>query len=191
MKNTNYNYKNARDASWQTLLNHNITKLPVNVVKIATDLGIDVLKNSSTNILSENEVGATFLIEDKFIIIYDDTIKSVGRKRFTIAHELGHILLGHVTPNELYARNSYKNSSSIEKDADTFASRLLAPACVLWGLNATSYKDIAKFCDVSLEMATIRAKRFETLRGRNMFLTSSLEKQVYKQFEQYILDNRI
>jgi len=60
-----------------------------------------------------------------------------------------------------------------------FASRFLAPACVLWGLNVHTAADIARFCEISKEAAEIRAKRMAELYKRNMFLTSPLERRVY------------
>ena len=54
------------------------------------------------------------------IIFYNDEIESKERKRFTIAHEIGHIVLKH------------KGFSTInEKEADTFAAQLLLPHCIL------------------------------------------------------------
>lgn len=72
-----------------------------------------------------------------------------------------------------------------------FAARLLAPACVLWGINAQTAEQIATVCNISHEAAKIRAERMEVLRKRGKFLTSPLERQVYKQFENYIENNRL
>lgn len=183
-------YKDVRNASWQTLIDNNICELPVNVLKIANNLGITVLKNSDVHMLGDDEIAISLYIDDSWVIVYDDNIKSLGRKRFTIAHELGHIILGHPLINERYARTFDINKPIIEKEADTFATRLLTPACVLYGLGLSSPYEISKICGVSLEMATIRAKRLEELKRRNKFLTSPLEKQVYKQFEYYISNNK-
>lgn len=190
MQNSYGRYKNVRNASWQTLIDNNICELPINVLEIADNLGIKVLKNSEVHMLNNGEIGISLFINNRWVIFYDDKIKSVGRKRFTIAHELGHIILGHPLINERYARTFDINKPIIEKEADTFATRLLTPACVLHGLGVTSPYEISKICGVSLEMATIRAKRLEELKRRNKFLTSPLEKQVYKQFENYILINK-
>jgi len=72
-----------------------------------------------------------------------------------------------------------------------FASRFLAPACVLWGLNVHTAADIARICEISAEAAGIRAKRMAELYKRNMFLTSPLERRVYGQFEKFIEQNRL
>lgn len=43
--------------------------------------------------------GLTFFVGETPVILYDDT-PSPQRIRFTIAHELGHLVLGHVAPVE-------------------------------------------------------------------------------------------
>ena len=54
------------------------------------------------------------------IIFYNDEIESEERKRFTIAHEIGHIVLRHKGYSEIN-----------EKEADAFAAQLLLPHCIL------------------------------------------------------------
>lgn len=50
------------------------------------------------------------------------------RNRFTIAHELGHVLLGHVNEGTRQKRDtSFGNSNPIERDANTFAAELVMP----------------------------------------------------------------
>lgn len=67
---------------------------------------------------------------------------------------------------------------------------LLAPACVLWGLDLHTPEDIARVCNISLSSAIKRARRMEELYRRNMFLSHPLERQVYKQFQGFISENR-
>lgn len=64
------------------------------------------------------------------------------------------------------------------------------PACVIWGLNIHTTKDIQDVFDVSYTAAEIRAERMQILYERNRFLTSPLEKRVYDRFEPYIKANR-
>ena len=74
----------------------------------------------------------------------------------------------------------------MENEANSFALRLLAPACVLWGLDLHEPRQIATICDISLQTAEIRAKRMKILYKRNKFLSSPLEKQVYENFKEFI-----
>lgn len=116
--------------------------------------------------------------------------KPVPRQRFTAAHELGHILLGHVGEKNLVNREPSPSDSPIEKEANVFASRLLAPACVLWGCGVRSAEDIMELCGISRLAAEFRWQRLQALRGRELFLTSQLERQVYERFEPFIKEHR-
>lgn len=120
-------------------------------------------------------------------IVYRDE-ETRGRIRFTVAHELGHILLGHeITPDKSgHFRTASDRREPAETQADEFAARLLAPACVLWGLGAYEPEEIARICDISAEAAGYRAERMKVLRARGKFLTSPLERQVYEAFRPWI-----
>lgn len=178
-------YKNVRNAAWQVLIDYNVNKLPIKVTDIVKKSNIKLLNNSDCKFLKNNQLGVSIHIDNDWYIIIDDTMK-IERIRFTIAHELGHIFLGHEsllhrTPNSIFAEKPEE-----ETEADMFAARLLAPACVLWGMELHSPKDIAQACNISYEAATYRAMRMEILYKRNMFLTSNLEKQVYSNFSEFI-----
>ena len=175
-------YKNIRDSAWKCLLDFNITELPVSVLKIARAANVKVIRNTIALTLSKGELGKVLTDGKDWIIIYDDT-KPVDVCRFTIAHELGHIFLGH---NMAYAKYShlkqFDKKPKSEQQADMFAMRLLCPACILWALNIKEASDIATYCKVPDNIATIRAKRMKELYERNKFLSNPLEKEVYKNF---------
>jgi Zn-dependent peptidase ImmA (M78 family) len=112
-----------------------------------------------------------------------------ARQRFTVAHELGHILLGHAGKYELVNREPSANDNPIEQAANVFASRLLAPACVLWGCGIQMAGQIANMCDISQIAAEFRMARMAKLYARGKFLTSPLERAVFAQFESFISEN--
>lgn len=182
-------YKKVRDASWQILIDNRIDALPVDIIRIATNNEITVLKNSEANELRDGEIGASIYDGNDWYIVYEDKIESIGRKRFTIAHELGHIFLGHPLIAGYHARTININIPSTENEADIFASRLLSPSCVLWGLNLHSAEEIAEVCKISLQAAKIRADRMRVLYKRDKFLISPLEQKVYEQFKEFINGN--
>lgn len=105
-------------------------------------------------------------------------------------HEVGHIIMKHIQGNPEY-----------EYEAERFAIDVLAPSCVLWGLNIHDPEEIARLCNISLTSAQIRAERMELLYkreqeflrkyGRSCFLQSPLEQKVYKQFQKFIEENKI
>lgn len=182
-------YKKARNASWQALIDNNVDRLPVDIVRIVCDNGILLLKNSQAKELRNDEAGISIFDGKQWFIVYDDTLP-LGRKRFTVAHELGHIFLGHPLIAGFHARTTGGKLPQTESEANVFASRFLAPACVLWGLNIHAAADIERVCEISGEAAEIRAKRMAELYKRNMFLTSPLERRVYNQFKDFIGRNR-
>lgn len=173
-------YKNVRNAAWQVLIDFGVCALPVTVSDIAAAAGINIVNNSDVYILSDRQMGITVSDNGQWYIVYDDT-QTVSRSRFTIAHELGHIFLGHEIINGHWAFDP-----TAEQAADMFALRLLAPACVLWGLGLHSPEEIAHTCNISIASARIRAGRMSELYKRNKFLTHKLEQRLYKQFEVYI-----
>jgi len=182
-------YKDLRGAAWQCLIDNQIDRLPVNILQIAKNNGIRVIKNSDAHQLAPNESGISINNGPKWYIIYDDSA-SVERSRFTVAHELGHIFLGHKLVKGKIARTkTFATRPEIEREADMFASRLLCPACVLWALDLHAPEEISQACKVSYTSAKIRAERMELLYTRNKFLTHPLEREVYQLFQDYIRDH--
>ena len=177
-------YKNVRNSAWQALLDFNVTKLPVSVNSIAKQLGIKVIKNSDIHELQNGERGVTLFKNEHWYIIFDDA-ESVPVCRFTVAHELGHILLGHMLVNDIKYRTFEKRDEE-EQAADMFAARLLAPACVLHELHATTATEIAKICNISMPAAEKRAERMAILEARNKYYLHPLERRVRQQFDDFI-----
>ena len=58
--------------------------------------------------------------KDTYLILYNDDLKNKGRVLWSLAHELGHIVLDHKNQGE-----------KEEVEAHTFASQLLLPQCLL------------------------------------------------------------
>lgn len=76
----------------------------------------------------------------------------LGRRRFTIAHELGHIVMHHI-PIRVELRSDIK-----EKEANAFAADLLMPAdevrhCMLQGMTVS---DMASYFGVSVSAMSVR-----------------------------------
>ncbi len=183
-------YSRIVNALWHALIDNKITSLPVSVIKIANNNEIKVLKNSDAQELREGERGVSIFDGGEWYIVYDDSPEHVDYKRFVVAHELGHILLGHPLIAGYHARTNSIPKPRTEKEADSFARRLLSPACVLWGLNLRTAAEINRACELSLDEAKPRANRMRELYKRNKFLTSPLEKDVYEQFKAFIEQNK-
>lgn len=183
-------YRNIRNASWNCLLDFDIHALPVDVLSIARRSNVRVIKNSDVNVLSDNENGKAYYDGELWIIVYDDK-KPTETARYTVAHELGHIFLGHkLIPTQYEGTSVFNAKPKAELQADMFALRLLCPACVLWALEVHSAKDMAAACRVSLDTANERAKRMNTLYKREMFLTDPLEKKLLDSFSYYVEEQK-
>lgn len=183
-------YTDIRDSAWQCLIDNGIDRLPVDMLKIARQSNIDVKKNSNLKVLLPGEYAKSFYNGDKWVIIYNDLNDTVV-SRFAIAHELGHIFLNHVKTYSRYATiEEIGRKPKSENQADTFALRLLCPACVLKELDAYSAEEIAECCRVPIEQAQKRSKRLKELKGKNKYLTSDLEKLVARNFSEYIALHR-
>ena len=179
-------YKNTRDLVWEILIRERITELPVRVSELCRNMGIPVLLYD----FKDGNSGVSTMVNGSPIILVNKC-DSPERQRFTAAHELGHIMLGHVGKYKLVNRDPSPNDNPIEQAANVFASRLLAPACVLWGCNIHTADEIAVNCKISRQAAEYRAARMEILYKRNAFLTSSLEREVYENFRQYIETHKL
>lgn len=176
------NYKSVRNMSWICLADCGIQTLPVPLSKICKHYKYTVIKNSTLPANSEftlkpNERGKNVVTDSSTFIIVHDT-DSLQIQRYSIAHEIGHILLGHNRTENI--------TSSNENETERFAIDLLAPACVLWGLDLHTPEEISAACNISISSARIRAERMKILYARGKFLLHPLERQVYKQFEEFI-----
>lgn len=189
-------YQNARDAAWRILLDCHIDQLPVDLNVVCKVLGVRAVSYKVTKELIaerglsgivEKSDGLTFYAKDTPVILYNESCV-MGRIRFTVAHELGHIILGHVSPGSVTTvnREPSPGDDPHETAANQFAARLLAPACVLWGLGLHTPEEIAKACHISNQAARFRANRMQVLYARNKFLSSPLEQRLYQQFLPFI-----
>lgn len=174
-------YKNARDAAWKILLDCGVNRLPVEITQICRKLGVSVRLYMPT----DGNDGISLIYDGKPLILISANMTQT-RQRFSCAHELGHIILGHVGVYQLCNREPDVTDNPIEQAANVFASRILAPACVLWGCGAFEEEEISRLCNISHQAASFRAKRMQELKRRGKFLTSPLERKVYHRFTPYI-----
>ena len=186
-------YKKARNKTWEVLLKCKINSLPVNLAAVANQYDIKIIPYSSTSFvhaLKQEALsgdGFSANVKDKKIIFINDTIPNNHRRRFTLAHELGHCILGHPLDNIQFRTNEfYDSKQALEAEANVFARSLLMPAVVLAKMNIHNVYDIMKLCKTSKQSAAIRAERLAKLYERNMFCTHPYEKAVAEQCKAYI-----
>ena len=113
--------KNILDANWNW-------HLPVDIEDLASKLGIEV---RVLNPFNPNDVGLSGRAEidenGQKVISYNNS-ESRNRRRFTLAHELGHHILNHVNPSTPCFRddsNAFSANASVwkEREANNFAHK--------------------------------------------------------------------
>lgn len=108
------------------------------------------IQGASADILPSNIDGITRRENDEIFILYNNSV-SVTRQRFTVAHELGHLYLGHVHGGSSI---DFGSQNFDEAEANQFAAHLLMPPSLLRiDINAglKDPKELAKRYQVSEE----------------------------------------
>lgn len=204
-------YTEIRDTVWRLILGMGINKLPVKISKVLTDLNIALYtyQNNYAEIadlglekLTKTSDGFTVVRRNQYVVFYDNT-QLPARIRFTLAHELGHIILesGFSRTSsgiEYTTRNNEPNKKDNPEEtaANMFAARLLAPSCVLHELKLFTVEEIMQYCSISKAAAEFKLERMLLLEKRNArflqekgygcYYISPLECQVKEQFKEFI-----
>lgn len=205
-------YKIPRDMAWTVLFKYQIDTLPIDIRSLCNQIGI-VLHSyaSGKNLIAQYRLqpftsldGFSTMLKNNYVVFYNQDVRPVGRIRFTVCHEIYHIIIGDVRKNTVACRDFVTcwnhverlPTNPVERAANIFASRLLAPACVLHALGLRKADEIANLCGLSHTAASIRAQRMETLYrreqqflqqiGRSCFGQSPKERLVLQQFDAFI-----
>ena len=185
-------YKKARDLSWEVLLDAGITSLPVDLNKVLKAVDVkailycDAFFDTDSPKLRGSD-GFVTKIGGKKAIYLNEQKGTTQRRRFTLAHELGHIVLNHSINPVIYRNSEVDDGQKPEEvQANIFARDLLMPAGVLAKLHLTTVDEIMRICNVSHISAQIRLERLTELYKRNKFGAHPLERQVISQFKDFI-----
>ncbi len=110
-----------------------ITRPPVPINRIAKLRGLDIRKDK----IPDSDISGFLFRRGVETIIGVNTSHPSTRQRFTIAHELGHVLLHESRPDELHVDRRFEvkfrdSRSSLgtdieEREANLFAAELLMP----------------------------------------------------------------
>lgn len=133
----------------QSAKNKNVP-IKINDVVIAAKNDFDVIVVAAPKGAFKGKGDALTQRRGNSIYIVYDQEKSVVRKRFSVAHELGHIYLGHLHGNSSVDINS-TNFDEIE--ANIFAANILMPKKLLSDdiKSGMRPEELAKKYEVSLE----------------------------------------
>jgi len=102
-----------------------------------------------------------------YVIVYDERVENSQRIRWTLAHEIGHIVLGHLDHFEATALNrsglTDKQYGVLEVEAHWFAAELLAPKIVIKHFNYHDCREkLSLLCDISGEAVDKRLNKLKT-----------------------------
>lgn len=109
------------------------SEIPVRIVDIAKKNNLSVYEVDLSDIGGTNLSGALKADNGKWVILVNIS-ESIERKRFTIAHELGHFLLhagesfvDDFSSSEVFYRANAVDNAGKEKEANFFAANILMP----------------------------------------------------------------
>lgn len=127
----------------------------------------------------------------RYLVFYNDfslNYKTPERRRWTLAHELGHICLRHhiLTNKTKISRNSLSNVEYnwMEVEANRFASLLLANPIILDKIDIKSNLDIMKICKLSEEASIHRYSDY--LKWRKHKYINKYDRIVLFQFHDFL-----
>jgi Zn-dependent peptidase ImmA (M78 family) len=162
--------KRAEKAAIQILKEHNIDTLPIPINELAFKRGLAVKSYD----LGENVSGVLVINNGTGFIGYNPSESEV-RRRFTVAHELGHYELHKNYANSLFVDKQFKvefrnevsstGEMTDEREANAFAASILMPEKILIDEiknhhielgDDNNIQELAKLFNVSVSAMTFR-----------------------------------
>lgn len=140
-----------------------IRRYPINPIRLANNYDIRVVSydrlhslsgNSIAELLAISEDGFSLYMDGVYLIAYNLNVNSKGRRRWTLLHELSHILLEHVSGTQPRLEDlSNRAHMEMEQEADSLASCLIAPLGVAHFCNVQSAEEMRAVFGLSREAA--------------------------------------
>lgn len=111
------------------------------------------------NLLKISNEGFSVFDGKNYFIFYNPFLGNDKRLHFTIAHEIGHIVLDHHRETNqqilMYSENNY-----IENQANIFARNILMPASITRELiEVKTIIELSELFEVSVSMANVRVSK--------------------------------
>lgn len=201
-------YQKAARAAVDVLRASGIKALPTDPLAIIRPLRQSIWLKSYTNFMKMSKLSYQDTVDtlgsdqgvclydptrDVYVILFNDREMNEAWARFTIAHELGHIFLGHhhLTGMERFLRSSFPDDvyTELEKEANVFARNLLSPAPLAYAVAAlyknreAAVKAIMKAFNITKAAAEVRLayidRDLEDYDDEMIEFTSALEMNDY------------
>jgi Zn-dependent peptidase ImmA (M78 family) len=181
--------------AYKLLINIEVVSLPVDPFAIIESFGwkaYTVTEAETFGVkcpfnLNEDKPAINFKINEtgEYIIIYYDE-KYLPRLRWTVAHELGHIILGH--KNEFPNRLTEAEYAIAEIEANLFAEELLMPTKIL-NSNLFPKNKMQSLCNVSDEAINKKTQKLSGTQGiSSLSMMFQEAEQLYKNMYNYLLE---
>lgn len=178
-------FQKAQNTATALLLTQNVSRFHINVCELTLSKHIHITSMQdfckTTGFLMSDFPTShceafTLKQGDENIILYDDSVSNKARKNWSIAHELGHVLLNH------------KDDDGIsEIEANFFAAQLIAPEIVLLALHKRwgklSYTDLPLLFNISHQAAK---KRIQTLSRRDRYNQGTCDIELLEMYQPLI-----
>lgn len=133
---------------------------------------------------------------DMYYIYYNDLdyhIVNSNRYRWNIAHELGHILLGHLSENgkTRILRSSLSDSEydELEEEADYFAQLILVPHAALLGFRVDGARNIKAMCKISEPASKKRYYEFIDWKS-HLDAEDEYDKRIFRYYYSFIFKRK-
>lgn len=176
MKLSNARYESIKKDVVKVLSKYNINTIPIDPFQLAKRMGISLIKYSEMDdcdTLVSNQLqkdGFIFVVYKK--IFYND--KCLPNKiRFTIFHEIGHLV-----------RNHHQFSDLAEAEANWFAAYIMAPPPLVDLFDIDEYTDIVDIFHTTLECATYSMNRYVSWKSQSRKL-KDYEIELINLFKKY------
>lgn len=149
--------KHAHQMALRTLAEYGSNAVPVDLHAICQRIGLEVEYSDNINMRlnSTDEISGALCYTDHYTAIINNA-QHPNRKRFTLAHEMGHFVLNHGEKYD-HATTLYRKDGGIitqhnadEIEANAFASELLMPEHSIYEL----------IINQGIEDISVLAKRF-------------------------------
>lgn len=162
---SNPDYKKSLQQAKDILSTYNIFSPPIPVIEIAEGEGLSISSTSMDDLNSNGKIAcAALILSSKAILVEKND--SIQRKRFSVAHEIGHYLMHHAQLERnpdlgiIYRAPIERETDPLEQEANFFAAHLLVPTEMLkyWHSITQSQQELATIFSVSMEVIGWRLK---------------------------------
>ena len=134
-----------------------LSEFPIDLETLCSQWGVDQVVRRQLDVS-----GLLRRLESGRFVIFVNENDPQGRQRFSLAHELGHIIMPQSEGLRAYCRDNKQRDRDLERSCDIIAAELLMPRqifCIAaaelgWGLKAV--RKLASLFQVSVIAAAIR-----------------------------------